>query len=114
RIMKEHVWAISLPDKTIPFELVEPFDFANHSASFQRGLSTFAYRLLRPGKYVRSAGEMAACAGNDRRTSSAQPSSNFNTLGLWTSLLRRKKDSYAVHFLLHPHLFAATSTESVV
>src|SRR5215471_19182619 len=41
RIMNKDIRAISLPDKTIPFELVEPFDFANHSASFQRDVSTF-------------------------------------------------------------------------
>jgi len=40
--MKKDVRAISLPDETVPFELVEPFDPANHSASFQGGLSTFA------------------------------------------------------------------------
>src|SRR5215471_10960419 len=74
RIMNKDVRAISLPDKTIPFELVEPFDFANHSVSFQkRHQHVFHTHSLRPGKYVRSAGEAAACAGNDRRTSSAQP-----------------------------------------
>src|SRR5215831_18922369 len=74
RIMNKDVRAISLPDKTVPFELVEPFDFANHSVSFQRDISTFSIHT-RYGleKYVRSAGEVAACAGNDRRTSSAQP-----------------------------------------
>src|SRR5262249_44671526 len=73
RIMNKDVRAISLPDKTIPFELVEPFDFANHSASFQRGVSTFC---IHPCYGLESTPEALVrrrlAQETNRRTSSAQ------------------------------------------
>src|SRR5215471_7825491 len=92
RIVNKDVRAISLPDKTIPFELVEPFDFANHSVSFQRDISTFSIHTRYAWK---STSEALVRWRRARETivvlRRLNLRSKFKAFGLWTSLLRSKK-----------------------